>query len=144
MTDRSGGLPRLSLLRTVLATFTAYGSSTLKASNECYPVTENVTFALLSSDDPTFHMDERKESRAHPKGFICFLKLKILPQISCNRAPDKIQPAFTVGQILNPYLPHYKIAFAFFILLYLHSIVLSSPRAYLCASGTNQAYHVPL
>ena len=28
--DRSGGLPRLSLLRTVLATFTAYGSSTLK------------------------------------------------------------------------------------------------------------------
>jgi len=30
--DRSGGLPRLSLLRTVLATFTAYGSSTLKVN----------------------------------------------------------------------------------------------------------------
>ena len=30
--DRSGGLPRLSLLRTVRATFTAYGSSTLKVT----------------------------------------------------------------------------------------------------------------
>ena len=30
--DRSGGLPRLSLLRTVLATFIAYGSSTLKVN----------------------------------------------------------------------------------------------------------------
>ena len=30
MSDRSGGLPRLSLLRTGLATFTAYGSSTFK------------------------------------------------------------------------------------------------------------------
>jgi len=32
VSDRSGGLPRLSLLRTVLATFTAYGSSTLKVT----------------------------------------------------------------------------------------------------------------
>src|SRR5450759_1509448 len=32
LSDRSGGLPRLSLLRTVLATFTAYGSSTLKVT----------------------------------------------------------------------------------------------------------------
>ena len=30
--DRSGGLPRLSLLRTVRATFIAYGSSTLKVT----------------------------------------------------------------------------------------------------------------
>src|SRR5450759_5304238 len=30
--DRSGGFPRLSLLRTVRATFTAYGSSTLKVT----------------------------------------------------------------------------------------------------------------
>jgi len=50
--------------------------------------------------------------------------VRVLLQISCNRAPDKIQPAFTVGQILNPCLPHYMIAFASFILLYLHDIVL--------------------
>jgi hypothetical protein len=32
LSDRSGRLPRLSLLRTVRATFTAYGSSTLKVT----------------------------------------------------------------------------------------------------------------
>ena len=32
VSDSSRGLPRLSLLRTVLATFTAYGSSTLKVT----------------------------------------------------------------------------------------------------------------
>ena len=39
------------------------------------------------------------------------------------------------------YLPNYMIAFAFFILLYLHGIVPPSPDAY-PVPGTIQAYHV--
>ncbi|MEI6050752.1 MAG: hypothetical protein WCS03_17805, partial [Bacteroidota bacterium] len=57
-------------------------------------------------------------------------KLKSYYKFLATEHQIKFSPAFTRGQILNPYLPHYKIAFAFFILLYLHGIVPPSPEAY--------------
>ena len=85
-----------------------------------------------------------KVLRAHLfEGFICFLKLRSYYKFLATEHQIKFSPVFTGGQILNPYLPHYKIAFAFFILLYLHGIVSPSPEAY-HVHGTIQAYHVPL
>jgi hypothetical protein len=62
--------------------------------------------------------------RAHLfEGFICFLRLRSYYRFLATEHQIKFSHAFTWGQILNPYLPHYMTAFAFFILLYLHGIV---------------------
>jgi hypothetical protein len=83
-----------------------------------------------------------KVLRAHLfEGFNCFLKLRSYYRFLATEHQIKFSHAFTWGQILNPYLPNYMIAFAFFILLYLHGIVPPSPEAY-PVLGTIQAYHV--
>jgi hypothetical protein len=54
--DRSGGLPRLSLLRTVLATFTAYGSSTLKVTRLPGNTKSGGQFAGISTQEVSIPM----------------------------------------------------------------------------------------
>ena len=62
----------------------------------------DLTFSYILSQGMKFQATT-KVLRAHRfEGFICFLKLKILLQISCNRAPDKIQPCFHMRANLEP------------------------------------------
>ena len=70
---------------------------------------------------------------------------------ACAVAPETSQRAFTLGQISNPYPPHYRTAFAFCFFLYpLHHgrrlrfgchavLAVAMHRAYLVSQGAHLA-----
>ena len=89
------------------------------------------------------------EDAAHPEGVNCVPSRRYcLYSRLTTIAPDGSLPAFTVGQIWNPYPRYYCAAFAFSILPYLLSRRL--PLRVACrmtcscqVAAGNQAYHVP-
>jgi hypothetical protein len=68
---------------------------------------------------------------------------KTFPHLSRDPPPVGSLHAFASGQILNPYLPHYKTAFAFSNLFYLPAYGLPL-RVGFHFHGDKQAYQVPL
>jgi hypothetical protein len=89
VSDRSGGLPRLSLLRTVLATFTAYGSSTLKVTR--LPGNPVISFLGMSSFSPLPEVEPYKP-------------IKVTEVSACYDVFMKVCPSGDVIFIVHPVL----------------------------------------